>query len=237
MGLTHTRRRFAHAWSRAVWLGVALGWAAALSGGAQETNRAPVRDTNRAPAALDYSSFRLIAERNIFNASRSGGRVVTTREVRRPVRVDTITLVGTLEAENGPVAFFDGSSAEYRRAVKPGGRIAGFTLAAVDFHGVQLRASETPLELRVSQSLRREDGGEWKLSTGGALTVAAANSSSGGRSTYDRSRFDRSRFDRGRDESPGSSSATNAEPAADLAGDVADEILRRLMEQREREDQ
>lgn len=181
------------------------------------TGLLPGQGTNR-PARLDYGSFRIIGERNIFNASRSGGRPSVSRDVRRPVRVDTVTLVGTLESEQGVVAFFDGSSAEYRKALKPAGRIAGFTVADVTYQGVTLQAGDKKLELRVGKALRREDEGEWRL-TDAPLLV----SGSGGASTSV------NRPESGGGDGRGSGGGSLPSPETN-------EILRRLMEQRERED-
>lgn len=192
---------------------------------------AAAQSTNRAAGRVDYSSFRGISERNIFNASRSGGRVATTREARRPARVDTVTLVGTLQSGNGWVAFFDGSGADYRKALNAQGRIAGYTLTQVAFNRVQLEAKDKKLALRVGHSLRRENGGEWKVSPGSS-GVASAGGSSTSSGRYDRSRETPRQGDREASEA----APSDAESPADVASDAVDEVLRRLMEQRERED-
>lgn len=201
------------------------------------------QQTNRASGRVDYSSFRGISERNIFNASRSGGRVATTREVRRPTRVDTVALVGTLQADNGPVAFFDGSSSEFRKALKPKAKIAGYTIREIAFNNVQLEAGDKKLELRVGHSLRREDGGEWKVSTTSGVVASATPGASGSgsnTSSRDSGRYDRSRSDRERDGRDSRETASAPPPAAEspteVVSDAVDEVLRRLMEQRERED-
>jgi hypothetical protein len=68
-------------------------------------------ETN-APSRSDYTSFRIIAERNIFNPNRSGraGRNATRREPEKRKRVESFALVGTLSYEKGQFAFFDGAS-------------------------------------------------------------------------------------------------------------------------------
>ena len=196
---------------------------------------AAAQSTNRAAGRVDYSSFRGISERNIFNASRSGGRVATTREVRRPARVDTVTLVGTLQSGNGWVAFFDGSGADYRKALNAQGRIAGYTITQVAFNSVQLETKDKKLSLRVGHSLRRENGGEWKVSTGGGMASTVSGSTSSSR--YDRNRTDRSRETPRTDgRETTEAGPADAESPADVVSDAVDEVLRRLMEQRERED-
>src|SRR2546421_1583725 len=65
--------------------------------GAQPTN---------APDRFDYSAFKLITERNIFNSHRSA-RYTAPRESGPQARVDSFALVGTMSYEKGPFAFFD----------------------------------------------------------------------------------------------------------------------------------
>ena len=185
---------------RRQWAALFLGAGLLLAG----LGDAAAQSTNRAAGRVDYSSFRGISERNIFNASRSGGRVATTREVRRPARVDTVTLVGTLQSGNGWVAFFDGSGADYRKALNAQGRIAGYTITQVAFNSVQLETKDKKLSLRVGHSLRRENGGEWKVSTGGGMASTVSGSTSSSRR---RNRTDRSR------ETPDKAETTEAGPA------------------------
>ncbi len=156
---------------------------------------------------VDYSAFRLIAERNIFNAARSGGRVnAPPRETRRPARTDTLALVGVMSYEKGAFAFFDGSQPEFRKALAPGGTIAEFKLAEIRPDGVGLENGTNRWELRVGTRLRREDQGPWQLSDSTeSLTPAPAG---------------------------GTTSAGTAESSN---GGAADEVLRRLLQRREQE--
>lgn len=183
---------------------------------AQPTNPVPAGASEPArgrgePAArnrrVDYSAFRVIAERNIFNAARSGGRAnAPPRETRRPARTDTLALVGVMSYEKGSFAFFDGSSPEFRKALAPGGTVAEFKVVEIRPDGVGLENGANRWELRVGARLRREDQGPWQLSestesltpapAGGAASAGAAESSNGG---------------------------------------AADEVLRRLLQRREQE--
>lgn len=161
---------------------------------------APVR------ARTDFNAFRLITERNIFNAARSGGRVSTPpRENRRPARTDTLALVGVMSYERGSFAFFDGSSTEFRKALQPGGTVADFQVLEIRPTGVRLDNGTNQFELRVGARLRREDQGPWQLSESTEPLSAAA---AGGAS------------------SPGGTESSN---------DAADEVLRRLLQRREQE--
>lgn len=195
--------------------------AAATSGSTNRPASSSARSatTNSAPARVDYSTFRIVSERNIFNANRTArGVPAPPRETRRPVRVETVALVGTLEDERGPVAFFDGSSEEFRKAVKPSATLGGWKLASVTLRGVRLTDGTNQFDLKVGTSLRREDEGEWKLTSG--TEVASAS----GGSSWSRDR--------------GSSRAASASSPADSApsGDAA-EILRKMMERRAKEEQ
>lgn len=215
---------------------------AAASANAPATN-APVVAPAAAPK-LDEAAFRLIAERNIFNAERSGGRVVLPTS--RPRRVESFTLVGTMAYEKGVFAFFESSNSEYARVVKAGGVIAGHKIADVLANAVKLEADGKIVELPLGAAMRREDEGTWHLgeaistSNGSAYASNRSNddrssrSSRGDRDRNDDSRSRRSDNDSERGNSPDSnrSSAAPAVPGADQS-----EILKRLMERRERESQ
>jgi len=168
------------------------------SAAAQETN-APAN----ASARLDYSSFRIITDRNIFNANRSG-RSSRSRDSRRPARVEAFALVGTLSYEKGRFAFFDGTSSEFKKALQLEGAIAGYKVKDINNHGVALAAGTNRIELRVGMQMRREDEGEWQPGAPSEIPASAG-------------------------------STTSSQTAASgPSGEVSD-IVKRLMQQRERE--
>jgi hypothetical protein len=158
------------------------------------------------PAKREFSSFRIITERNIFNASRSGRAPArTTRaEPRRQARADAFTFVGTINYEKGAFAFFDSTTAEYRKALQPGSTIAGLQVSDVSDHSVTLDNGTNKFELRMGMEMRREEGSDWSLAGAGEKPEAAR-----------------------------SSSAT--ESATESSSDEEDEILKRLMQKREQE--
>ena len=180
------------------------------------------QDTTNA-TGTDLSSFRLISERNIFNASRSGGRVSASREVRKPERVDTLALVGTMDYDKGTLAFFDGSSSDFRKALKAQATIAGYKITEITANSVKLESGEKKLELRVGTGLRREDEGEWKFTAAVTTLASSAGESSSGSSTS------------GRGDNRNGRSTSTGSPAT--ASTDAAEILKRLMEKREKENQ
>jgi hypothetical protein len=176
--------------------------ATALSGFAETTNT-PVSTNTSAPAAtpatatnsvpqvadvapastssargFDESAFRIVAERNIFNANRSGGQVRVSSS-RRPTRVDSFALVGTMAYQKGVFAFFQGSSSEFTKVIKTNDVIAGYTLVNIQPNGVKLEAEGKDIELPVGSQMRREDQGTWQVAEGGPGQGGDASSLSG----------------------------------------------------------
>lgn len=223
---------------------------------AQSTNHPATRGPTVAPRlaprsqGLDESAFRLVTERNIFNANRSGGTVRGPSP--RPARIETFTLVGTMAYAKGVFAFFEGSNSEFTKVMKADGVIAGHKLRDIYANGVKLEADGREIELPVGAQMRREDEGTWHVAetsgrSGGSSYASSRNGDSAGRDSagrYSRSArsgdsSSRSRREgdssRDRSENPESSSrsSSNAIPSgADQA-----EILKRLMERREKESQ
>jgi len=178
-----------------------------------------VRDVSPRAGPADLSAFRIIVDRNIFNSTRSGGRPAPARITRRPARVDTIALVGVLENGSDRIAFFDGSNPDYRCAVRPGQTVAGLTVQEIRFDKVYLAGDTQRWELPVGRALRREEDGPWELSEAVGLPLAASSGSGSG-----------GRFDSNPDARAVSSGSSGP-------GGAADEILRKLMERRAREEQ
>jgi hypothetical protein len=129
---------------------------AALPCSAQVTNRA---------ARPDFSAFKGITERNIFNPNRSPKYTPEVRvQTRRPRRVDSVALVGTMSYdERGPLAFFDGTASDYRKVLKTSDSIAGYRITEIKPAGVKLAAGTNEFELRIGMELRREDQGKWRM--------------------------------------------------------------------------
>lgn len=204
------------------WWGCALGLLGMLAWAQPQAAEDRERASTNAPSRLDYAAFRIIAERNIFNAGRSG-RVSerTNRDTRRPARVDSFALVGTMSYEKGRFAFFDGSSSDYRKVLPTGGQIAGHKIKAIAPASVTLEAEGKAVELKVNAQLRREDDGVWEV-TDRTTSDASSGRDSGRGDGHD-----------GRSSSgPGSSGDSGT---GGSGGGDASEVLKRLMEQREKE--
>jgi len=137
-----------------LWAILLLVFATGRSGLAQSTN--PV-------ARLDYQTFKIITDRNIFDPNRSS-RATRRTEGPRPAKIESFALVGTMSYENGTYAFFDGSGSSYRKGVKAGETIAGFKIADISANSVKLQTNGHEIELNVGMQMKKQDEGEWQLS-------------------------------------------------------------------------
>lgn len=199
---------------------------------------------------LDESAFHVITEHNIFNANRSGGKVVLPSQ--RAARIEYFTLVGTMAYEKGVFAFFEGSNSEFTKAMKANSVIAGHKLVDIYANSVKIEADGKEIELPVGSQMRREDEGTWHAAetssrSAGSDYTSSRNGNSSTRDSSSRSnrsgRSDsssRSRRDgessRSRGENPAESSSKSSSNTSTSAADQA-EILKRLMERREKESQ
>jgi hypothetical protein len=230
---------------RRTWLVVLLALGVGFVAAAQPTNapeNATARSEPASPQKFDESAFRIVAERNIFNANRSGGAVRLPS--RRPTSVEFFALVGTMEYEKGAFAFFEGSSSEFTKAIKADSVIGGHKLMSIAATGVKLEADGKEIELPVGSQMRREDQGAWQVTEtrGGFSTSSSANGESSSRNGRSERNDFSSRSRRDDDSSSrrnGNLESGSRPPAAAAATPSAneDEVLKRLMERREKESQ
>lgn len=111
--------------------------------------------------AITVDSFRIIGDRNIFNANRSGRRDRSGEE--QPARVDMLSFVGTIQYAKGFFALFDGSQPGFRKGFRVGESVGEFKIAKVSADRVELERDGKTITLAVSQQLRRAEGGDWTL--------------------------------------------------------------------------
>jgi len=132
------------------------------------TASAATQPTNAPARGLDFASFQIITNRNIFNPRRSARYTPPTeRPASAPAaKVDYFALVGIMSYEKGPFAFFDGSAPEYRKVLKQDDTIAGFKIAEIAPAQVKLASPTNQIELAVGKQLRREEGGNWMVFDG-----------------------------------------------------------------------
>jgi hypothetical protein len=114
----------------------------------------------RPPLAM----FKLFTERNIFNAKRSERGYIASplAENPRPRPTDFFALVGVMSYEKGPFAFFEGSSSQFQKVLKPDDSIAGFKLGEIRSDAVKLVSPTNEIDLKVGMQMTRVDQG-WKI--------------------------------------------------------------------------
>lgn len=229
MNLSHPSQHRKCSWN--LILGLLLGIAGPALAASQPTN---------SPLRLDYTAFKVIPERNIFNPRRTGSSGFTPADARREVAVERVALVGIMTYEKGPFAFFDSNSLEYRKVLRPEETIAGYKITEISGQSVKLEAGTNTVELGVGMQLRREDKGPWQAVAVTESIASVPDQPSNDRSRGERSRDDRpggerSRGDRSRNDRfrEGAPAALSAGPAA--SGGEASDALKRLMEKRAQE--
>jgi hypothetical protein len=128
--------------------------AGGVTASAQETN-----STISIPGQ-DFSSFDIIARKNIFDQSRVGITSLSRR--RAQPRIERITLEGIGGGGNGD-ALFSG----HDEPLKTGDHIAGFQLSRITPDWVQLTSSNKTVVLDpdYTNTLRRVDDGPWEMSS------------------------------------------------------------------------
>jgi hypothetical protein len=195
----------------------ALSSAGATTNSVEKTNAPAAATSTNTYSRTDYSSFKVIADRNIFSANRSGR--VSRAPTRKPMKVDTFTLVGTVDYSKGMFAIFDGSSSSFSKTVKVGDSLAGFKVTDVDLdHATIATTNGAPIVLHVGSQMRRVDDGEWAVGIGPAPTVAKAASKESG------------------DEPATASTNNNSESSDEPAPSAADnDVLKKLMQKRKAE--
>jgi hypothetical protein len=123
-------------------------------------------------------------------------------------RTPAFSLVGTMTYKKGMLAFFDGTDSDYRKVLGLNGVINGYTVAEITLHGVRLESAGKSVEMKVGAHMRQEGKGEWQLAESGELPASAAEA---GPATPDAS-----------------------PPSADSSSEGND-VLKKLMQQREQE--
>jgi hypothetical protein len=174
--------------------------------------------SNGVPEDTDYAKFsQFITDRNIFDPNRyprtrtTGNRPRTRRA--RTAGAPEFTLVGTLSYQKGMFVFFDGNNSDLKKILAAGGSIAGYTVDEVTATSVKLRSGDKKeIEMKLGDQMRQE-GGNWQLTGQSELPAGPAATEDSDNST-----------------SP--TEAVDAAPSPILEGN---DVLKRLMQQREKE--
>ncbi len=174
------------------------------------------------PGPTDYAKFSaFVADRNIFDPNRvphyySPG-TIRPRQPRPISRsAPALTLVGTMSYEKGTFAFFNGNTDNLKKALQVGETIAGYTILEISPNSVKLETADKKKQfpMNVGDAMRQE-GGKWVFGDVGDLSgdTGAATAATG------------------------STSSDNPTPATPASAGQPNEILKRLMQLREKENQ
>jgi len=171
--------------------------------------------TNQVPGAEDYAAFsRFITERNIFDPNRRAHYTSQTRPKTPRTRSSSapaFTLVGTMSYGKGLFAFFNGNNSDLKKALPVAESIAGYTVTEISHSRVTLESADKKqkVEMKVGDLMRQENG-KWEMAGAGELP-------SGTNST----------------ETTGSGGGENSAVATPSSSSEPNEVLKRLMQQRE----
>ena len=135
--------------------------------------------STNAPARNSYEAFKLIPDRNIFNpgrSARSAGGDRRDGEPKKVVKTEMVSLVGVMSYAKGDIAFFDGSSSEYRKAIRSSEKLGGHRLVEVGANYVQLATDGKTNRVAIGGGLRRQDEGEWEVVASGIKLTPEASS-------------------------------------------------------------
>ena len=183
---------------------------------------AAAQSNNNVPGPNDYDRFsQFITQRNIFDPNRyavTPGRPRFTQ--RRPSYAPTFTLRGIMSYDKGMFAFFDGNQPELRKVLyqSNSNSIAGYLVADITPNSVRLETADKKetVIMKIGEGMRQE-GNRW-LPAGQGAMITSTGSAEGTAPVADGS------------SSPDAGSAAAPSPA--LQGN---DVLKKLMQQREKE--
>jgi hypothetical protein len=126
---------------------------------------------------------------------------------RPQAAADAFSLVGTMSYAKGTFAFFDGTTSEYKKALQNSGTIAGYKVTAITPTSVKLVNGDKELTMKVGTQMRREEKGAWQLVASSELPAETVESTD----------------------------STPAETTSSDSNLEGNDVLKRLMQQREKE--
>jgi hypothetical protein len=192
---------------------------------------------------LDYASFQIIGQRDIFDPNR-----VPHRRSTGPAThvVDSFSFVGTMSYAKGNFAFFDGTSPDFRKVLEREGSIADFKVTAINPRSVTLLSGTNQTVLPLGTQMYRDDNGHWTVSAESASYASVGGSSGSDRRSLNRRRnlnFTTSsvtRMDSSSAPPPSGTpdtGTTMSAPVATPAATSGNDALSRLMQRRAQEEQ
>jgi hypothetical protein len=194
-----------------------LALAAVLAGGA-----GAFAQSNGVPGDTDYAKFsQFVTDRNIFDPGRqphfySPTTRPRTRTRTRSTSAPALTLVGTMSYEKGMFAFFNGNSSDLKKALQAGEKIADYTVVDISPNRVKLETADKKkqFEMKVGDAMRQVNG-RWVFA--GADEVSSETSST--------------------ETTASPASGESAAPATPSSASEPNDVLKRLMQLREKENQ
>ena len=165
-----------------------------------------------------FDAFRLMRTKNMFDPNRRPARTETASAQRpgapvRQNRSSSLTLTGTMVTEGKTLAFFAGTRADYSKVLSVGDTIADCKITAIKPTEVEMERGGKPGALAVGHQLQIEG----VPSDVTAEEPAAAASASGA------------------PPADSTAAAPTPGPSAPAASNDKNDVLRRMMERREKE--
>ena len=181
--------------------------------------------SNGVPGPTDYAKFsQFVTDRNVFDPSRQPHAYSSSYRPKTRTRTHSsappgIMLVGTMSYEKGMFAFFNGNNADLKKAMQAGEKIADYTVTDISVGRVKLESADKKqqLDLKVGDGLRQENG-KWVFSGASELPAGTNSAEPTGSSS-------------------GESSSEASAPAAPSSTGEPNDVLKRLMQLREKENQ
>jgi hypothetical protein len=197
-----------------------LALAAVLAGGT-----GAFAQSNGVPDATNYVQFsRFVTDRNIFDPNRTPHYYPSNTRPRTRTRTRSnaapgIMLVGTMSYEKGLFAFFNGNNADLKKALRVADKIADYTVTDISPGRVKLESADKKqqLELKVGDGLRQENG-KWVFSGAGELPAGTSSTETTSAAS-------------------GAGSSETGAPATPSSATEPNDVLKRLMQLREKENQ
>jgi hypothetical protein len=187
-------------------------------------------NSNGVPGNKEYAKFAsFITDRNIFDPNRyphnsrtTSRRTTTTRRSTRSAGTPFVALVGTMSYEKGMFAFFNANDSEMKQIVIAGDEVAGYEVKEITATAVTLvDKNKKEFAMNIGDQMT-QDGSGWKLESSSTRSTLAEETTAPAAETENAT------------PAPAETSAPASAPAANLEGN---DILKRLMEKRAKENQ
>ncbi len=176
-----------------------------------------------AEPAKGYDAFRLVRTRNIFDPNRRPVRTEAPPPRSTPrTRSISFTLTGTMVRDGRSLAFFSGSRSEFSKVIGVGDSVANYKIAAIEPSQVELEHDGKKVTLAIGQPFKIEPQPGEPAEPEEPEDAAKTEGTDGTKTTDGTS-------------VPAPPGAPPNTPPASGSGNSKDEIMRRMMERRAKE--